>query len=275
MKSKNILLIEDISCFGKCSTTVAFPILQFAGFEVSILPTAIFSTHTGISKDAVGIDFIDEMDKILKHWDKMGLTFDAILIGYTYREAQVKRLIEYLIAAKPSIVVLDPAMADNGKLYSKLSENYPESIKSLCKYCDYITPNITEAFLLTGKPYHKGPYNKAEIMELLIILYGKFRKSFVITGIEFIENKLYVMGINNMGDVYSYETKRADKNYSGTGDAFASIFLRSLLKGEPFQNAIKTAMDLTTKAVFVSSAEKCNNLCFEEILKELVVSNSI
>lgn len=269
MKSKKILIIEDISCFGKCSTTVALPILQHSGFEVSILPTAIFSTHTGISKDAVDIDFIDKMDAILKHWEELGITFDAILIGYAYKNAQIKRIIEYLKLKKEMLVVLDPAMADNGKLYGKLSEDYHKSIKDLCKYCDYITPNITEAFLLTGKPYHEGPYNRAEIMELLILLYGKYRKSFVITGIDFIENKFNVMGIDNTGDVYQYETNKINKNYSGAGDVFSAIFLSGLLKEEGFPNSIKKAMELTTKAVFISKIEKQEQLYFEGILKEL------
>ncbi len=269
MKLKKILLIEDISCFGKCSVTVALPILSAAGFEVSVLPTAVFSTHTGISKEAAAVDFSEEMDRFIKHWEELKLDFDGILIGYAYGEAQVNKIAEYLRRKTDAVIVLDPAMAENGKLYSKLPENYVELMKSLCRHCDYITPNITEAFLLTDKPYHKAPYNRAEIMELLIILYGKFRKSAIITGIEFIDNRLEVMAINNNGDIYQYETKKLDRDYSGTGDMFAALFMDGLLKDRGFKTAIKDAMELTSKAVLMSTVGNYERLYFEGILKEL------
>ena len=218
MRQKRILLIEDISCYGKCSTTVAFPILSVAGFEVSLLPTAIFSAHTGISADIAFLDFSGGM---------------------------------------------------KGKLYSKLPEDYPVAMKELIKHCDYLTPNITEAFMLADKPYHKGPYVRTEIMELLIILYGKYRKNVIITGIESVDNKLMVMAIDDSGDIYKYETEKINRNYSGTGDVYAAILLDGLLKGRDFQTSVKEAMELTTRAVMLSTAGNYEKLYFEGILKEL------
>lgn len=269
MRQKRVLLIEDISCYGKCSTTVAFPILSVAGFEVNLLPTAIFSAHTGISQDVAFLDFSGGMKGILKSWKTMDISYDAVLIGYTFGKKQLEILSDFLRTNKQKLVILDPAMAENGKLYSKLPEDYPFVMKELIGYCDYLTPNVTEAFMLADKPYHKGPYVRTEIMELLIILYGKYRKNVVITGIEAVGNKLMVMSIDDSGDIYKCETEKISRNYSGTGDVYAAILLDGLLKGRDFRTAVKEAMELTTRAVMLSTAGNYEKLYFEGILKEL------
>ena len=269
MKQKKVLLIEDISCYGKCSTTVAYPILSVAGFEVSLLPTAIFSAHTGISKDIAFLDFAGGMKGILNSWESLDLNYDAVLIGYSFGKKQLKILKDFLEKNKQRLVILDPAMAENGRLYSKLPEDYPMAVKEMIKYCDYLTPNITEAFMLAEKPYHKGPYVRTEIMELLIILYGKYRKNVIITGIEAVDNKLMVMAIDDSGDIYRYETEKINRSYSGTGDVYAAVLLDGLLKGRDFQTSVKEAMELTTRAVMLSAAGSYEKLYFEGILKEL------
>lgn len=269
MRQKRILLIEDISCYGKCSTTVAFPILSVAGFEVSLLPTAIFSAHTGISADIAFLDFSGGMKGILNSWESLELAYDAVLIGYAFGKKQLEILTDFLGKKKQKLVILDPAMAENGKLYSKLPEDYPVAMKELIKHCDYLTPNITEAFMLADKPYYKGPYVRTEIMELLIILYGKYRKNVIITGIEAVDNKLMVMAIDDSGDIYKYETEKINRNYSGTGDVYAAILLDGLLKDRDFQTSVKEAMELTTRAVMLSTAGNYEKLYFEGILKEL------
>ena len=269
MKHKKVLLIEDISCYGKCSTTVAYPILSVAGFEVSLLPTAIFSAHTGISKDIAFLDFAGGMKGILNSWESLDLNYDAVLIGYAFGKKQLEILKDFLEKNKQRLVILDPAMAENGRLYSKLPEDYPMAVKEMIKYCDYLTPNITEAFMLAEKPYHKGPYVRTEIMELLIILYGKYRKNVIITGIEAVDNKLMVMAIDDSGDIYRYETEKINRSYSGTGDVYAAVLLDGLLKGRDFQTSVKEAMELTTRAVMLSAAGSYEKLYFEGILKEL------
>ena len=269
MKQKKVLLIEDISCYGKCSTTVAYPILSVAGFEVSLLPTAIFSAHTGISKAIAFLDFAGGMKGILNSWESLDLNYDAVLIGYAFGKKQLEILKDFLENNKQRLVILDPAMAENGRLYSKLPEDYPMAVKEMIKYCDYLTPNITEAFMLAEKPYHKGPYVRTEIMELLIILYGKYRKNVIITGIEAVDNKLMVMAIDDSGDIYRYETEKINRSYSGTGDVYAAVLLDGLLKGRDFQTSVKEAMELTTRAVMLSAAGSYEKLYFEGILKEL------
>lgn len=269
MRQKRVLLIEDISCYGKCSTTVALPILSVAGYEVSLLPTAIFSAHTGISSDIAFLDFSGGMKGILNSWESIDVEYDGVLIGYAFGKRQLEILEDFLEKKKQKAVVLDPAMAENGRLYSKLPEDYPEAMKGLIKYCDYLTPNITEAFMLAGKPYHKGPYVRTEIIEILIILYGRYRKQVIITGIDAVDNKLLVMAIDDKGDIYQYETGKINKNYSGTGDVYAAIFLDGILKGRGFEKAVKEAMELTTRAVLLSAAGDYDKLYFEGILKEL------
>ena len=269
MKQKKVLLIEDISCYGKCSTTVAYPILSVAGFEVSLLPTAIFSAHTGISKDIAFLDFAGGMKGILNSWESLDLNYDAVLIGYAFGKKQLEILKDFLEKNKQRLVILDPAMAENGRLYSKLPEDYPMAVKEMIKYCDYLTPNITEAFMLAEKPYHKGPYVRTEIMELLIILYGKYRKNVIITGIEAVDNKLMVMAIDDSGDIYRYETEKINRSYSGTGDVYAAVLVDGRLKGRDFQTSVKEAMELTTRAVMLSAAGSYEKLYFEGILKEL------
>ena len=123
--------------------------------------------------------------------------------------------------------------------------------------------------MLAEKPYRKGPYVRTEIMELLIILYGRYRKNVIITGIETVNNKLLVMAIDNNGDIYQYETEKISRNYSGTGDVYAALLLDGLLKGRGFQTSIKEAMELATRAVFLSASGDYEQLYFEGILKEL------
>lgn len=269
MRQKRVLLVEDISCYGKCSTTVALPILSVAGYEVNLLPTAIFSAHTGISTDIAFLDFSGGMNGIIGSWDTMDISYDAVLIGYSFGKKQLSILTKFLEKKKPKIVVLDPAMAENGKLYSKLPEDYPSAMKELISHCDYLTPNITEAFMLADKAYHEGPYERTEIMELLLRIYGNYRKKVIITGIEAKDNKLMVMAIDDCGDVYTYETDKIGRNYSGTGDVYAALLLDGLLKERGFETSVKEAMELTSRAVMLSMAGNYEELYFEGILKEI------
>ena len=191
--------------FYNCSLSI----LSVAGFEVSLLPTAIFSAHTGISTDIAFLDFSGGMKGILNSWESLELTYDAVLIGYAFGKKQLEILTDFL-----------------------------------------------------GK-------KKQKIMELLIILYGKYRKNVIITGIEAVDNKLMVMAIDDSGDIYKYETEKINRNYSGTGDVYAAILLDGLLKDRDFQTSVKEAMELTTRAVMLSTAGNYEKLYFEGILKEL------
>ena len=142
-------------------------------------------------------------------------------------------------------------------------------MKELIKHCDYLTPNITEAFMLAEKPYHEGPYDRTDIVEILLRIYGTYRKKVIITGIEAKDNKLMVMAIDDCGDIYTYETDRVSKNYSGAGDVYAALLLDGLLKDRGFETSVKEAMELTSRAVMLSQAGNYEELYFEGILKDI------
>ena len=157
MAYKRILTIQDISCVGQCSMTVAMPVLSACGHETCILPTALLSTHTGgFGKPAV-VHFDDALEPIWKHWQAQGITFDAILIGYLGSVGAVEtaaRILEELLAPG-GVAIVDPAMADHGKLYSGFDQAYVEAMKMLCAKADILLPNITEAAMLSGKEYRE------------------------------------------------------------------------------------------------------------------------
>lgn len=268
MTNKKILLIEDISCFGKCSVTVALPIMAAAGVEASVLPTAIFSTHTGISKEAVKVNFSEQMKEFTEHWDKTGISFDGILTGYAAGEAQLKIMGEYLKRHKNIPSLIDPAMADNGKLYGGFSENYVSLMKEFCAYADYITPNLTEAAMLAGTVFHEPPYERTEIFEILNILQNKYKNTVIITGVKLTDGSFAVIG-NSKEVNPECAVPYVEKNYSGTGDAFAAIFFAKIMTGSTFETALESAARLTSDAVCKSFENGADNLYFEAILGEL------
>ena len=155
---RRVLTMQDISCVGQCSTTVALPILSACGLEACILPTALLSTHTGgFGKPAV-VHFDGALTDIWHHWQENGITFDAILVGYLGSLAAVKAAGEIIdrLLAPGGVAIVDPAMADNGKLYSGFDEDYVRAIGSLAGKADIILPNVTEAAILSGLPYQEN-----------------------------------------------------------------------------------------------------------------------
>ena len=147
---KNILSVQDLSCLGKCSLTVALPVLSAMGCSCSVLPTAILSAHTGFSKPHIR-PLTQDMGHICRHWQQIGASFDAISVGYLSDPAQAAR-VEQVMDAFPATVVLDPVMGDHGKLYSRITDAHVQAVKNLCCRCDVLLPNITEASFHTVAP---------------------------------------------------------------------------------------------------------------------------
>ena len=177
---KRILTIQDISCFGKCSLTVALPILSAMGIETVILPTAVLSTHT-LFKNFTCKDLSDQLTPITDHWKQEGITFDAIYTGYLGTEEEIDTVIRIIeeFRNENTLVIVDPAMGDNGRLYAAFDEHYAKQNAKLCAVADIADPNITEAAFLTGLPYRET-YSEEYIRELLLDLAGK-RRCFSIT----------------------------------------------------------------------------------------------
>ena len=173
---KKVLAINDISCVGRCSLTVALPIISSAGVECSILPTAILSTHTGGFTNYTFQDFTSQMMPIANHWKSLGIKFDSLYTGFLGSKEQIDVVVKIVrnFKSDTNLLIVDPAMADNGEMYKIFDLEFAKEMKKLCYGADIIVPNITEACFLTGISYEKGPHN-VEFIDKLIDKLGKLK----------------------------------------------------------------------------------------------------
>lgn len=249
MSYKKILTIQDISCVGQCSLTVALPILSASGMETAILPSAVLSTHTGGFSGFTFRDLTDDMPAIQAHWQKEGIKFSAIYTGYLGSIKQigyVKNILETM-GTEDCVKIVDPAMADNGKLYSIFDMDYVEAMKPLCGTADILVPNITEAAFLTGCEYREN-YDEAYVTELCEKLCALGAKTVVMTGIGYREGKTGVAVYTN-GKMSHYEHDKIGKGAHGTGDIYASAFVGALMNDKTIFDAAKIAADYTVKCI--------------------------
>lgn len=272
MSYKKILTIQDISCVGQCSLTVALPILSACGIETCILPSAVLSTHTSGFTDFTVRDLTDDIPGICAHWKKEGITFDAVYTGYLGNLKQieyVKSIFQELKKAQ-GLSVVDPAMADNGKLYPAFNMEYVEEMKKLCCSADFILPNITEACLITGIDY-KEEYDEAYIDSLLDALKTNGAKNIILTGVGYDKDSTGVVVLENGVKSY-YKHKRIVRGCHGTGDVYASAFVGLLLKGYKAFDAAKAAADFTVKCIENTADDKEHwyGVKFETALSELI-----
>ena len=246
MAYKRILTIQDISCVGQCSTTVALPILSACGHETCILPTALLSTHTGgFGKPSV-IHFGEELAAMWHHWKERGITFDAILVGYLGSIAAIEMTEKILqeLLAPDGISIVDPAMADHGKLYSGFDEEYALAMKDLCKRADIILPNVTETAMFAGMAYRET-LDENYVFELLKTL---DHPCVILTGVGYREGETGAALYSN-GNLSSYHHPKLGKNFHGTGDMFAACFTGALLQEKSLQKAVQIAADFVCKAI--------------------------
>ena len=250
MKQKRILSVQDISCFGKCSNTVALPILSAAGVETAILPTALLSTHTGGFTGFTFRDLSDDIPKISEHWQKEGIDFDAIYTGYLGSVKQIDMVTDIFntfSAKKKCVKIVDPAMADNGKLYYGFDEAYASEMARLCRSADIVIPNITEACFITGIEY-KEKYDEAYVMSVLDALDKDGMKNIVLTGIGYDDETTGV--VIKIGDrIEHYTHRRFKQGTHGTGDIFASAFSGALLRGNDEYASARIAADYTLRCI--------------------------
>ena len=246
MAYKRILTIQDISCVGQCSMTVALPILSACGHETCILPTALLSTHTGgFGKPAV-VHFDGTLDGMWRHWRENNITFDAILVGYLGSVGAVETACAILeeMRAPGGVAIVDPAMADHGKLYSGFDEAYVKAMEKLCRKADILIPNVTEAAILSGQDYRE------ELTETYVsdLVAGLGNSKVVLTGVGYEAGKTGVTVRTGEGmDHYSHD--RIGKNYHGTGDIFAAAFTGALMQEKPLMEAVKIAADFTCRCI--------------------------
>ena len=242
MAYKRILTIQDISCVGQCSMTVALPILSACGHEVCILPTAVLSSHTGGFRDPHIRDLAADIPFILEHWKREGIAFDYIYTGYLGSIRQigyVEQLADALLAPGGKLIV-DPAMADHGKLYRGFDDAYAGAMKALCRRADILLPNMTEAAMLSGCDYRES-CDRAYISELIG---GLGAPCVVLTGVGSDPEETGVV-VAQAGRMDCYAHRSIGRSYHGTGDIFASAFVGALACGKELLKAAQIAADYT------------------------------
>lgn len=251
---KRILTIQDISCVGKCSLTVALPIISTQGIEACILPTALLSTHTGF-KNFTFRDLTDEFDAITQVWHKEGISFDGIYTGFLGSFRQLE-LIEKVFAEFDSgslLRLVDPCMGDNGKLYHGFDEKFVAKMRELCKKAHVITPNITEASFMCEKSFLSDGYGEDYILELLEGLASFGAQKIVLKGISFRQNECGIIAYDaKTKEKVEYFHEYLPFHASGTGDIFASVLFGSLINGESMQNAIKKAANFVLDSIKIT-----------------------
>lgn len=254
---KRILTVQDISCVGRCSLTVALPIISAAGVETGVLPTAVLSTHTMFPKFTF-CDLTGEIEKISKTFTELDIDFDAIYTGYLGSFEQlslVSDLFDRHKSDKCSIVV-DPCMADNGKLYPGFTPEFAKAMAGLTAKADLIIPNLTEACFMLDIPFPDS-YDEAYIRDLLKKLTTLGSKRAALTGISFEKGKLGIYSYDSTTDNYfSYFNEHLPVAYHGTGDIFASATLGAMMRGHSVESALMVAVDFTLECIKLTMADE-------------------
>ncbi|MBQ8414915.1 MAG: pyridoxamine kinase [Clostridia bacterium] len=254
---KRILTVQDISCVGRCSLTVALPIISAAGVEAGVLPTAVLSTHTAFPKFTF-CDLTDEIEGISKTFSELELDFDAIYTGYLGSFRQLGLVSELIDRHKTEkcMVVIDPCMADNGKLYKGFTPEFAKAMAGLCGKADLIVPNLTEACFMLGIPYTED-YDEEYIRKILKQLTALGAKRAALTGISFDPSKLGAYSYDSTTDSYfSCFNDRLPVAYHGTGDIFASATLGALMRGHTTESALSVAVDYTLECIRLTMADE-------------------
>ena len=272
MDYKKILTIQDISCVGQCSLTVALPILSACGLETCVLPSAVLSTHTAGFSGYTFRDLTEDMPAIRQHWRKEGIAFSAIYTGYLGSTRQIAYVRDIFRdnAAPGCLKIVDPAMADNGNLYPGFDAEFVEAMKELCADADYVVPNITETCFLTGVEY-RTEYDRAYVDRLLAGLTAIGCKNVILTGISYAPGKTGIVVYENGAYTY-YEHDKLPNSCHGTGDIYASAFVGALVRGNSAYRAAQIAADYTVACI--ETTAKLDNhwygAAFEPVLGKLI-----
>ena len=247
---KRIASIQDISCLGRCSLTVALPVISAMGVECAIVPTAVLSAHTAFP-GFVSRDLTDQLPAIAAHWRAQHVHFDALYTGYIASVEQVQQVLDFFDAVKSAdtLLIADPAMADHGKLYSGFGDDFPAAMAWVVARSDVAIPNVTEACLLTGTPYRED-VDEDFARELLRRVAALGAKRVVLTGVSFGEDRLGAMGYDGgAGTYFSCAGKRNPASFHGTGDIFAATVTGGLMRGMTLQQATSLAVEFVLACI--------------------------
>ena len=268
---KKIALINDMTGFGRCSIAVALPVISMLRVQCCALPTAIFSNHTGFESFYYQ-DYTDHMQPSINEWKKLGLEFSGICTGFLGSARQIAIVSDFIRDFKrpDNLVIIDPVMGDYGKPYPTYTEEMCGEMKKLVEFADILTPNVTEACVLTDTPY-KEKWKIEEIQEMAEKIHAMGPKKIAITGIVqggFIANFCYEEGQQPK----VLRTHKEGTQRSGTGDIFASIIAADAVNGVPFYKSVKKASDFIKKCIIRSQEldiPLTDGVCFEEVLGKL------
>lgn len=274
MPAPRIAAIHDLSCFGRCSLTIALPVLSAMGCQCCPLPTALLSAHTGISGFTF-LDTTDEMRRISAHWSQLSLHFQAIYTGFLGSAPQINLVEDFLrrFHAPDTLLVMDPVMGDHGTPYKTCTPALRQGLRELVAQADVITPNLTEAAILLDIPYHES--QTADASELVRALSLQGQRSVVLTGYAAAPGQVGALCYDrDTRQVEAVQTARVPQDFPGTGDLFASVLTGALTRGAPLLQAACTAVDFVGSCVARSVAEgagEAEGVDFEPLLRQLTV----
>ncbi len=267
-ESFSVAAVHDMSGFGKCSLTVAIPVISSAGIMVCPLPTAVLSTHTAYP-NFVFHELTDFMRKSVNHWQELGLKFNAVYSGFLGSEEQIDIVIDLIEKFPAPFVVVDPVLGDNGRPFPTISEGICKGMASLILHATVITPNLTEACMLTGTEYKGEEISKEEAFELCRKLQDLGCKDIVLTGVGR-ENRLYNYILQKDGQFYEDGTEKVGVMRHGTGDLFASVMTAGLVRGYSLRQSVASAAAFVHASLQISKEdEKKEGAYFEPILYKL------
>lgn len=272
-KQKKVAVINDLAGFGRCALSVALPVISRMKVQCCPVPTAVLSSNGAIPGFYMD-DYTDRMETYVGHWKKLGLTFDGIGTGFLGSERQIEIVAGFIkdFSREDTVVLVDPIMGDNGKIYSACTESVCRRMKNLVTYADLVTPNVTEGCILTGISYHEGTWKGEELLAMARELAAMGPKKVVITGVfqgSYIGNFCYEKS-EDRGILR--RVKKIGETRCGTGDIFSAIMLADGVNGVPLEKSVKKASDFIRDCIRESikmEVPLTDGVCFEEILDRL------
>ena len=249
-KQRRVAAIHDISGIGKCSLTAALPIISAAGIEAAAMPTAVLSTHTGDIEGYTYRDLTNDPPAIAAHWRSLGIEFDGVYSGFLGSTEQVEMVCDFIDTFRKEgcVILVDPAMADSGRMYTTFDDDFAKEMAKLCSKADIIVPNLTEAAFLLGEEYVAPPYSREYIEGLLQRLTSLGPQMIVLTGVSFNHDEIGC-AVYNSGTVHYRFSEKFDGIYYGTGDVFASALLGAYMRGKNISDSADIALDFTCDAI--------------------------
>lgn len=270
---KKIAVINDLSGYGRCSLTVVIPILSALKIQCCPVPTSILSNHTGFPTYFFD-DYTEKMPQYIEQWKKLKLSFDGIYSGFLGSEAQIQIVIDMIkeFRTKESVVIIDPIMGDHGKAYQTYTPEMCNRMKELVGYGNIVTPNLTEACILTGREYPKDGFKRGVLGEMATEIQSLGPESVVITGVKegsFVTNVV----LEKDGKPQFLRTRHVGNERPGTGDVFSSIVAAYAVRGVPLRDGVRKAANFVKECILKSDELNVpveNGVCFEELLSLLI-----